>query len=225
MKTYLTLLFAAMLLASCTVTKVYEGGHSEYSPKLFHVYNSHSTTSPKSQFGPINRRVEIEYNILERDSLVEVMMMLTSGFNEGEILDHLVIHLQNEESIKVNFETKESREYVETYSYNYTQPVNRTQTVTDFGGTDVVTKADGTVEHVQRPMTTKTVNTTEQVAHNSQGGKSQLFNSAKMQLKKEDIASIKMNGVDSFEVPFQNSTLILTPSKQQVLEMKRYLMQ
>jgi hypothetical protein len=207
------------------VTKVYESPFTDFSPKLFHQYNAVSTANAKSQFRPLNRVVEFDYNILERDSLVEVMMMLTSGFNEGEILDHLITHLQNEESIKVNFETQESREYVETYSHNYTQPVNRTQTVTDFGGTDVVTKADGTVEHVQRPMTTKTVNTTEQVAHNSQGGKSQLFNSAKMQLKKDDIASIKINGVDSFEVSLQNSSLILAPSKYQVLEMKSYLMQ
>ena len=207
------------------MTKVYESPFTDFSPKLFHQYNAVSTANAKSQFRPLNRVIEFDYKILERDSLVEVMMMLTSGFNEGEILDHLVIHLQNEESIKVNFETTESREYVETYSYNYTQPVNNTQTVTDIGGTDVVTKADGTVEFVNRPTTTKIVNTTQQVTRNSQGGKSQLFNSAKMRLKKEDIAIMKLNGVESFEVSFQNSTLILTPSKYQAREMKSYLMQ
>lgn len=207
------------------MTKVYESPFTDFSPKLFHQYNAVSTANAKSQFRPLNRLIEFDYKILERDSLVEVMMMLTSGFNEGEIMDHLVIHLQNEESIKVSFETTESREYVETYSYNYTQPVNNTQTVTDFGGTDIVTKADGTVEFVNRPTTTKTVNTTDQVTRNSQGGKSQLFNSAKMQLKKEDITSIKLNGVKSFEVSFQNAILILRPSKHQALEMKSYLMQ
>ena len=225
MRNLITLFICSLLLISCKVTKVYESPFVEFSPKLFHRYNAVSTAHPNSQFRPINRGIEFNYNMLERDSIVEVLMMLTSGFNEGEILDHLIIHLQNEESIKVDFETTESREYVETYSYNYTQPVNNSQTVTEFGGIDVVTKADGTVEHVHRPATTKTVNTTEQVAHNSQGGKSQLFNSAKMQLEKDDIANIKSNGVENFEVFFQNSTLILTPTKYQGREMKRYLMQ
>lgn len=207
------------------MNKVYESPFDQFSPKLFHKYNLSSTANQNSQFRPLNRVVEFDYNIVERDSIVDVMMMLTSGFNEGEILDHLVINLQNEQTISVIYKTKESREYVETYSHNYTQPVYNTQTVTDPGGVDVVTKADGTFEHVHRPATTKTVNTTEQVAHTNQGSKSQLFNSAKMQLKKDDIALIKLHGVESFEVFFQNSSLILTPNKLQAREINSYLSQ
>lgn len=197
----------------------------EISPKLFHRYNAVSTAPANSRFRPLNRVIEFNYDIVERDSILEVRMMLTSGFNEGEILDHVVINLQNEETIKANFTNQESREYVETYSYNYTKPVSNTQTVTDPGGIDIVTKADGTIEHVHRPISTKTVNTTEQVAHTNQGGKSQLFNSGTVQLKKDDIARIKLNGVENFEVLFQNASLILTPTKRQAREMSSYLMQ
>ena len=189
------------------------------------MYNSQSTMSPKSQFGPINRRVEIEYNILEKDSIIEVLVMTATGFNEGELADHLLIRLQNGESLNVPYTEQNHREYVESYSYNYTQPVYNTQTVTDPGGTDIVTQADGTVKHVHRAASTKVVNSTEQVTRTNQGGKSKLFNNAKAKLNKEDIQKIKSHQIESMKLVLQNANLILKPTRSQSIEIGRYLKQ
>ena len=225
MKTLFALTICTFLCFSCTVTKEFKNSSYEFYPKLAHKYNSTSTSNSKSRFGPVNRIVEFEYNIIAQDSIVEILMMATSGFNEGEITDHILVHLENKETLKVDYDSRTNREYVGSYSNSYTTPVSNTQTITDPGGVDFVTQPDGTVKHVHRSASIKYVNSTEQVTQSNHGSKSQIFNSGKLQFRKSDIDRIKLSGVERFELVLQNSNLILKLTSHQTHELQSYLAQ
>lgn len=222
-KTLLFLGIALLFTACYPLNNTYRNGAmSQSDDSLFHRYSGKSTVNASSSFGVHSRQIEFEYTILEADSLINLAIMLTSGYNEGELTEPLLVELNNEQQIQLPINSMVSREYVDSYNYNTTRPVAQTKVINDPGGTDVVIQADGTHKHVHRPASTKMVNVTENQVVSNTSSKSQIFNQGTVQLTKQELEAIKTHGIKNFVLQLKQAHLKVMPSSTQKQALKRF---
>ena len=213
-KTLINLLIASTIV-SCNVQYMPNYDNSSYSKtnkKLFHRYKSISTASSESEFNVKKRKVEFEYGILNQDSTIDLTISITTGFNEGEMKGVLSIMLEGNNTIKLNSIDLETKEYVETYNYSSSLPINKTKIINDPGGIDIVIQPDGTHKHVHRPASSKVVNVTEAQVENVQKSQSQIFNRAEFILSKTDLKMLSLYKIQTFEIKLKHETLKIHPN-------------
>lgn len=210
MKNIFFLLSIGLFISGCypvgmiNVNDVVNSQNRNPSTNLNHQYQGTSNANTDSAFSLVDRKIEFEFASIVKDSLADVLIMLTSGYNEGEIVDHMIIHLNDGSEIIGKYTSQSSREYVENYSYNTSIPVTRTKTINDPGGTDIVVQPDGTHQHVHRPASSKMVTVNETDTQTNYGEKSQLFNTGTIELNQENILAIKTSGIKRFEILLEN---------------------
>ncbi len=227
------ILFSILILSStvgCTnffQQSIYDPGDTGFEEaesvtdlnRIYHYYKANSNANSKSAFSPIDRKVEFEYFVEHKDSLANVHIMMTSGFNEGGLKELLFIELKNKEQIKIPTGESTIREYVESKTYNYTTPTTSTRTINDPGGVDVQVQPDGTHKHVNRPASSKTVTVTENQTNSGQTDKSQLFNTTTIKLDKYIIGRIKAHGISYFQFQFEHTEIMIKVNQSQSREL------
>mgnify|MGYP003616381262 FL=1 len=212
-----------VLLSSCNFNAYNTIEKRNVMPEnsLIQSYKGESTASSGSEFGVINRKIEFEYKKNKTDTTIEIVIRVTSGYNEGEILKQIEILTENNGLKMLIPDQILSREYVEEYRYSTTNPITRQKFINDPGGIDVVVQPDGTYKHVHRAASTKIVNETENQTNNHSGTKSQIFNELKIILNQEEKNIFKE--MQSCSLFFQNSQIIIEPNKFQLSKLKNYL--
>ncbi len=188
----------------------------------FHKYQALTSVNENSDFGIVNRKIEFEYIKKKIDSVVDVKIMLTTAFIEGELLNEHEIILTNNETIKFTLQDLISREYVENYIYTTQYPVTSYQTITHPSSIEIVTKQDGTVEHVTKPAKVENVQVTTNDPRTNPIGRSQIFNQARFVLSKKDFNKIKLANLKGFNLFTKHATLQITPSIRQEKELNNY---
>lgn len=211
-------------LISCSIVAPlsYEYDYRNSDNNLYHRYEARSSVNPESDFAVQNRKIEFDYDRIAEDSIMEIGVMLTTGYNEGELLPQIELILKNDEILGLTLDNVITRDYVEHYSYNTSTPVTRFQTVNDPGGVDVVVQPDGTHKHVHRAPSTKTisVNDTETAIHS--GSKSQIFNQSKLRLEKRYLELIRNSQIVGFKLYLQNGSLDIRLTELQQNELFKY---
>ncbi len=231
------ILFSSLILlftVSCTSffqPSIYDPGTSDFDDneavadlsRIYHYYKASSNANVKSAFSAIDRKVEFEYFVEHKDSLAKVHVMMTSGFNEGNLEELLFIELKNREQIKIPIKGSTTREYVESKTYSYTTPTTSTRTINDPGGVDVKVQPDGTHTHVPRPASSRTVTVTENETKSGKTDKSQLFNTTTLELDKNTISRIKEHGISYFQFQFEHAQIIIKVNASQSRELSLLL--
>lgn len=211
------------ILSACSYSTQKQMNSSPKIESFYHKYLGESNANALSAFKLINRKIEFEYLDIEPDSSALVLIMLTSGLNEGSLKSDIEVILNNGEILLLELANISSNDYVESYNYNTSAPVTKMKTITDPGGIDLVNQPDGTVKHVTRLASTKTVNVTEQQVTNHSGSKTQIFNKAHLRWTKEHITAIKRHGINKFVINFEYASLEISPRKSQNKELKKRL--
>lgn len=199
---------------------------SNISPKderLFHEYETASSENSDSKFAVKSRTVELEYKNVLDDTLVSVKGMMTTGFNEGEILNQLEIVKTNGDVIKVTLQDIASREYVNEYSYNTTTPTTTTQQVFDPGGTSVVVQSDGTHKTVTTPAKYNTVTNTTNITTNHTGARSQLFNEFKFDMGVTILDTLRNDFIDYYLIKTVEGEVEIIPHDRDLDQLYHYL--
>jgi hypothetical protein len=216
-------LLNTIILSSCNYSgyKQVRNQNSARSYSLIQKYKNKSNANGSSLFGVENRKLEFEYFSDSKDSTSQLIIRVTSGYNEGEILSKIHLLSNSNELITIIPEDVLKREYVEEYNYSVSTPTTKLKTVHDPGGVDVVIQPDGTHEHVHRAASTKTVNVSESKIENQTGANSQIYNEMKFILKNKDRQAFK--DMKKCKLFFQHAEIILVPNKTQLGELKNYL--
>ncbi len=226
-KLKLLLLIIIVFQLSCNLTNSYTifdlAPDPNFNQGLFHKYSGESSVNSNSNFGVVNRKIEFEYRIIEVDSIVDVNIMLTTGFNEGELLEGIELFFENGVILSLKTSKVISREYSENYSYSTSTPVTKHKTITDPGGVDIVVQEDGTHKHVHRPGSTKTVNVTENETNNHSESKSQIFNQIKFKFQKADLEILRSIPFYQYKLNFQNGHIFIIPNRSQRIQLENYL--
>lgn len=209
MKNLFVFLCLAFFLPSCSIIRSF-GPNAERM--LYHSYKGVSTANKSSKFRLMKRTIEFEYEAIKKDSLGFVTIMITSGFNEGQLTDQLAIVLKNGTELDLKAYDLSFRDYVEGSSTSSSTPIHNTKTITDPGGSKTVVLADGTHQQQLVPPTTKTVTEVNQQTSTSQVSKSQIFNKGKIKLNEELIKQIKKHGIDAVRLELQDCEILVNLS-------------
>jgi hypothetical protein len=218
------LLIAFISLQSCNLYNYNYTYTKNEKPQvtIFHKYEAISSVNQNSGFNILNRKIEFEYLKNKVDSLVEIKIMLTTSFIEGELMNEGEIVLTNDEKLTLNLKELASREYVENYAYTTQNPVSTTETISRPATTEVVVKADGTHEVVTKPGTIDNVTVTRNVPEHYSTSKSQIFNQAKVILTKKEFNTIKQIKLKHFNLSTKSAQLKIIPDAPQAKELNNY---
>jgi len=217
------LIIVILTITSCNYStySMVESTNEILESSLIHKYAGESSANEKSDFALKNRKIEFEYIKNKIDSSTQVIVRITSGYNEGELLNKMQIISKGNQKEKISTDSIISRDYIEEYSYTISTPITKQKTINDPGGVDVVVQADGTHKHVHRAPSTKIVNVTENQTNKHSGAKSQIFNEMKIYFEKNK--TVRLKDVIGYVLFFQNCQIRIELDIGQINELNNYL--
>lgn len=185
-------------------------------------YDRYSETQKNSQYKIENRKVEFEYYLDRSNNNKYITTRFLTDQSEETVQPELLVLLEKRD-FKLFEETFSSEPYVETNSYTSNTPVTRYETVTNPGGVDIVTRPDGSVEHVHRPISTSTVAVTENQETQYTDTKEVILNSGTYQLDERDIRRLSKYALFDYAILIGQDTLYVYPSERQVNQLVEFI--
>ncbi len=216
---FFILTILCLLLAACAEMRT--ASSIEQNSRLTQNYQKFKDYHDKSIFKVKTREAEFDYDFDPKNTSLILTQRITTGYDEGELLPKMILiladasfHLEGRESV--------SRNYIKTQSKANYVPSSRTETITEPGSVEIVTKADGTTEHVHRPATSKTVTINESKLQQSDSSEWQIFNSVRYSIDKESLSLLTGSPSIIFRVYAQNDSLDIFPNARQVAALKTF---
>jgi hypothetical protein len=189
---------------------------------VFHKYDCKSEINAQSSFSPIMRKIEFDYSKNRKNTSIDVKIMMTTSYPEGEITSDHDLALYNGETITIHLTDVIFKDYIESYSYLLPQQVSSVQTITHPESTTTVKKSDGTTEKIVIPSKTETVNVSQTNYQTQYHNQSQIFNQGKFTLSKEEFSKIKLHKLKQFNINTKYNKLQILLSDKQVKELNNY---